>query len=342
MHKRIPSNDPLAQYSPLSWQVARDLIGKIQSGAYRPGDKLESIRNLASKYGVGRQVVLSALNRLASLDYVYAEPRSGVFVNPELEPERSFRLGFFVNRVDPSISGRTLNLLNQAACAVGYHLVFGFNHEEDFTLADWLARRRMLDGLLVTGLVDDTVLKEIAAEHLPYTILGHYDIPDEIPQVKADIRKVVSRVLTPILTPFAHRRIASVVGPWELRADRELAEAIREVYRRIGCRDTDGLVLHCPNDGYADIAELIETERPDVVYVHGQSQLTGYYRYFHLHPKETRPYTIVNTWNAPPSKSAFFDAKVKCQLFPDSLLARAVRDLTDRIDHARLKRGERP
>ena len=62
------SRAKLYQNDPQCVRLARTLMQEIHSGKYRGGEKLESIRTLAERYKVGRQVVLSAFELLAKQD----------------------------------------------------------------------------------------------------------------------------------------------------------------------------------------------------------------------------------------------------------------------------------
>ena len=51
-------------YLPLYLQLKNTLLNRIDNGELLPGERLESERDLAEKYGVNRQTVRSALNVL--------------------------------------------------------------------------------------------------------------------------------------------------------------------------------------------------------------------------------------------------------------------------------------
>mgnify|MGYP000008056781 CR=1 FL=1 len=63
------------------WQsIASALISDISTGIYRPGDKLPTEAQLASRFGVNRHTVRRALKAMAEEDLVLSRRGSGVFV----------------------------------------------------------------------------------------------------------------------------------------------------------------------------------------------------------------------------------------------------------------------
>jgi len=78
-------------------QLAQRLTHAITTGAFAPGDRLPSVRELALQEGVSIASALSALRHLENLQLVEARPKSGYFVlaratqlkEPEAKPQRS-------------------------------------------------------------------------------------------------------------------------------------------------------------------------------------------------------------------------------------------------------------
>jgi DNA-binding FadR family transcriptional regulator len=67
---------PRSRAKSLAEQVMNDLVERIRSGAYQPGDKLPTEPELMAEQGVSRTVVREALSRLQAAGY--AETRHGV------------------------------------------------------------------------------------------------------------------------------------------------------------------------------------------------------------------------------------------------------------------------
>ncbi|WP_054301931.1 phosphonate metabolism transcriptional regulator PhnF [Gemmobacter sp. LW-1] len=66
--------------SPIWKSIAGTLAAEIAGGLYRPGDKLPSEADLASRFGVNRHTVRHALAALAEAGTVHARRGAGVFV----------------------------------------------------------------------------------------------------------------------------------------------------------------------------------------------------------------------------------------------------------------------
>ncbi|MFF2998788.1 GntR family transcriptional regulator [Streptomyces sp. NPDC057950] len=65
---------------PLYTQIAGRLLGDIAEKGARPGDRLPSERALATRYGVSRVTLRSALNELAEREVIESSPARGWFL----------------------------------------------------------------------------------------------------------------------------------------------------------------------------------------------------------------------------------------------------------------------
>lgn len=70
-----------------SEQTYRQLADALQRGVYGPGDRLPAERTLAARYGISRETLRNALNRLADEHLVESVIGSGWFVAPEVVGE---------------------------------------------------------------------------------------------------------------------------------------------------------------------------------------------------------------------------------------------------------------
>ena len=77
MTKRLNPNSSI----PLYRQLAKDLIKKIDSSVYQPGEKIPSIRELAGQYDVSNITVVRALEELRQHQYVYSVHGKGYFIS---------------------------------------------------------------------------------------------------------------------------------------------------------------------------------------------------------------------------------------------------------------------
>lgn len=68
------------QDKPIYIQIVNKIKLGILSGQYRPGDKLESVRELASIAGVNPNTMQKALQELENISLVYSQRTSGRFI----------------------------------------------------------------------------------------------------------------------------------------------------------------------------------------------------------------------------------------------------------------------
>lgn len=87
-------------------ELINDLELKLASDAYREGDKLSSIRDLALHYGCSKSTVIRALEELQDKHLIYSVPKSGYFVmkrSGKRREESSHWIDFTVSAPDPDI-----------------------------------------------------------------------------------------------------------------------------------------------------------------------------------------------------------------------------------------------
>ena len=76
---------------PIYSQIIDELTMRISSGAYKPGEKLPSVRDLAMDAGVNPNTMQRALSELERRGLVYTERTSGRFVTKEEEVLKGLR-----------------------------------------------------------------------------------------------------------------------------------------------------------------------------------------------------------------------------------------------------------
>lgn len=67
--------------TPLYTQIYQDILQKIDSGEYAPGDKIPTESELGELYGVSRVTIRSALNRLVEENQLVKRAGKGTFVS---------------------------------------------------------------------------------------------------------------------------------------------------------------------------------------------------------------------------------------------------------------------
>lgn len=71
------------QDKPIYMQIVNKIKLGILSGNYKPGDKLESVRELASIAGVNPNTMQKALQELENINLVYSQRTSGRFITED-------------------------------------------------------------------------------------------------------------------------------------------------------------------------------------------------------------------------------------------------------------------
>ena len=277
--------------APQCVQFARYLIGEIQSGRIRPGEKLDSVRNLAERFHIGRQIVLSAFALLVKQNFVRSEARRGFFVNPEIQHGYFYRIGFFINRNNPAPYG-CLPHLYRSALRYGWQIIPGSNFEEDFELDDWLARKNDLDGVILSGTVDENLLKGVSSGLLPYVVLGNYDIDSRHPQITSE-HGTIARLLLRELKQHHCRRIAVFCGPAYLYNERMCGTETENILRENGWGKEDVLIVYARDDGYPEIDRIMREWNPEVLFFYGEHCL-GWRRFLHRNPGIKSPLVMIN------------------------------------------------
>lgn len=276
----------------MSVQVARNLSSDIQSGRLRPGQKLDSVRKLAERYGVGRQVVLSAFNILSKQNKVRTENGRGTFVSPDIQPGYYYRLGYFINQCNP-INSPMLHRFRHIALRDGWQAILGSNFEEKFELSDWLKKKKDLDGVIITGVVDEKILKGIEKNCLPYLIMGDYDIKPHHPQITSEFPDKIGLVIKDLVKRHKFESMAVVFGPDYIFSETRLSQAVRKAFEEIGWQDGQGQVIHAFDDGYSEVCRIMRCKPPQAIWFIGE-HCVGWRRFCQQH-SGPRPFVIVNS-----------------------------------------------
>lgn len=318
-------------FQPKCRVLAKHLIEEIYSGIYMPGQKMASIRKVAEQYGVGRQVVLSAFEFLAKRNYIYTEVGRGSFVNPNLCKGKFYRLGFYINRMNPACMGLTMHGLNQAARKYGYELILGTNFGSETNLPEWLEKEKQLDGVIITGIVDNVLLNDMLNSTLPYVILGNYDIAEIHPQVTFDVKGKIVNELSKVISKLNVKRCAAVVGTTDFRADREADEGFRQTLENSGIEVIPELICHASSDGYREAVFLNEsTEKPDLIYIHGE-HARGFQKYYNTHENQKRPVIVINKQCAYLLDKEYYDYSIKVNVNLKPVCTKAVKKVLKKI-----------
>lgn len=299
-------------YEPQSLEMARVLIRKIRNGEYAPGERLESIRTLAERYGVGRQVICSAFSLMAKQNYIYTAHGSGTYVNAKLKVGLYYRLGWFTNQLNPGSSGATLREAFMYAARRHFTLIPGNNYEENFTLADWLMRKNDLDGVIVSGIVDDELLKYPKRHKIPYMVLGNYDISGDHPQATYDVYSDYYETMLALFREHRWQSFGVIGGSPDMRADREAMTGIRDAIHDAGTDPSRGSFETSWDDGFKEVAAALRNN-PEVLIFCGSHWL-GLLKYCERYPDFRRPTVVINNSQNPEVPEYLYDYVFKLKI----------------------------
>ena len=152
-----------------SKEIAEILRHEILSGRIRPGEKLAGELILAGRFGVGRQVIRSALKLLKEGNLIRSSQGCGVYVNdfiPENISLRRVRIGYFYwTRKDSPYPGGSFlegyQTIIQDSREKNCDILLSFGNSVE-ALEEWM-RDYQLDGLLLSGYVDDDLVRALKA-----------------------------------------------------------------------------------------------------------------------------------------------------------------------------------
>ena len=170
----------------------------------------------------------------------FAVARPHLFAVSVFRPRNLF--GAFGLSDDRSLAGRPLPLIRIRA--IGFlPLLFG------------ISNGGIRDGLVVSGNIDAPVLRWLRnTPRLRYVIVGNYDLPPGMPNVRMRIEAAVYRAME-LCAQSRRRRIGVIINPAAKVAMREIMEGIAKAEAK-GLVKKVGEVLDPQEDGYAGMLKL--------------------------------------------------------------------------------------
>ena len=273
--------------------LASFLRNEINSGRYRPGEKLESVRQLAARLGVGRQIALFALGQLVKHGLLVSSARRGYFVSPEFRPNRFYRIGLLVNDINP-LRSKLHNALYFAALYYGYQLILFNNFENSSSIDELLKNTRDLDGVIITGRqISNRILEPFAKSEMPYVVLGKYDISPRHPSEWFDSFGESLKKLSLFIKKYRFKNITVFVGPNKQSPER-YASGIHQNLIAANNPDCSVQTVFARENGYHECREILSAAaKPDLLVFIGEHVL-GYRKYMEEHPEIQRPAVAIS------------------------------------------------
>jgi DNA-binding LacI/PurR family transcriptional regulator len=260
---------------PKSQQIADFIRKEIRCRRLLPGQRLESIRTLAEKFGVGRQVVLSAFAILVNEQLLIAEVGRGTFVNPVLPRVKSIRrIGLLIQQynLDSVFNRNVLAGVNDTAEELEIELVWTLTNKSQ-RIAEWCNLHR-LEGLLITGSVDGQLIAEAENAGLPFIVVGNYDIGPEINSVETDFSGSMATLINAVVQKYHCETFGAILSSSSLTSNWQLVAGIKSGLNLIGKPFIEDFIVHSESEnGYEGFAFLMEqySSYPDFVFVTEQA-----------------------------------------------------------------------
>lgn len=213
-----------------SREIANRIRQEIATGNLVPGEKLAGTRLLAERFQVGRQILRSAFDLLEEEQVLASVPGAGTFVcrtlPEELKVKQKISVGL-LNWKQSVLGSFTVRvhreLLAQAEtknCRI--HFCMMDDHEK---LAAWL-EELSIDGLILTGKVDDALVRFLKRRGIPFLLLGNFELEEEACCLEKDVFSVLFNTLHALYEQRPFRRIVAVMGKRSILGTRQALDAI--------------------------------------------------------------------------------------------------------------------
>ena len=325
-----------------SWQIAEVIRKEIASGSLHPGEKLESSRQLADRFHVGRQVLRSAFKILEKENIVRSVSGSGVYINdfiPASVRSERVRVGF-VNWHDiftETFPLRAYRMILQDSQNMNCDIFLNnAGHEKE--LIEWV-RNYNLDGLILCGFVDDMLVSALNDSGVLFLILGNYQLSEPVNCLEKDVFRSNKTAMLRLIRKYHFSRIACIFGTMFGLGPRQTLAGIREAAEECSVPfDETMLFERAHGNGYAEMEYLFQEKnigKSDIVYLSSEVFAGAARAIFERKvPPEKRPYLFLDM----SVSSVPYPDLVGCFLYEDNVLAEnALKTFLD-IYYGRVKR----
>lgn len=273
-------------------QLALKIISRIKNGEYTADGKVESIRELAAKYGVGRQVATTALKYLAKRNYIYFIHGSGTYINQSKSSGLFYRIAYFYSKRNLAVSAISMMHLLNIAVKNGFELIPGSNFEEDYSFREWLKKHNNVDGVIMNGDLDESDLCYLKRHKIPYVVHGTHAISPEHPQSTVDIAAKSCEEFKNLFHQHRWQKVALLCGPADSRSYMESAEGFSMAQKSSGMDFSPERILTTDTNGVNELTEYFAKEIPDAI-VLLCDYWKGFQKYCQLHPEFKRPEVVI-------------------------------------------------
>lgn len=262
-------------------QILRDLRGRLRSGLWQAGQKIESEHELARSFGVCRATMTKALKELEREGVLRSEHGKGRFVADVQGRSRTGIISLIFPRLETLTQATASQLIagfRDEILRTPYHIkIVAINHHADASTHDAQSKLWMnvLDPASVDGAIIATreVPKEMSlelAQQIPVVWAGHTSIKPHISGVMYDLAGGAFDAAEHLLA-LGHRHLGLLTIPEEFTQGREQRDGSRLACRRMldtgEARLTIGTAAHnSVTEGHRLGMELLgRSDRPTAV-----------------------------------------------------------------------------
>ena len=312
--------------------ICREIREKIRNGEYKPGDRIESVRVISERYGFQRGIGLYALEQLVSEGILYSIPKSGFYVNPELDVRRYYAIAYFLNNASPMKSGVSISGVQKTALRHGYRVIFGMNYHQDCTVTNFIQEHPDIDGIVLDGELDEKTVRSVQCFHLPYLVLGNHDISPEHPQKRIPVAERFRKAFGPALKKFAGKRAGLLYGTKRFSSNLDAVKGIQKAFVENKIISESSWQIECGfTSDYTNCLRLIREVKPDLLCMWGDS--SDVYRRTMQMAKETeRPVVVYGAHPFRQGDAELFDIPVSITLLDETAVCDGVEELFDEIE----------
>ncbi len=271
----------------LSAQSLADIIrSEMKRKVLRPGDKLEPVRALCTRFQVGRGIVFPALKQLQKEGLLESHGRNGLFVTEAADSayiKPAARIGFWYHF--ENVHGNAYNDLNSLSIAGmirGCDIVFGFP-ERGVSLDKWTAG---LDAVLVSGKVDNNLVRQFKELKVPFIVFGNYAFDESCNRLEVNEPEEIAMAVENIYSRLHFRSFGIVLHSPELYSAQLILKAIKQKKNQLGFQlRTEDIIFDSTENGYFIMEQIMnrpKDKRPDLISLSHQS-IFGAARYIYEH-----------------------------------------------------------
>lgn len=257
-----------------SIQIAGIIRRELVAGNLRPGSKLEGENLLAERFGVGRQVIRSALKLLKKENLVRSARGGGTYINdyiPSTLSAPKIRIGcvYWRNMLRENSFMLSFQRLLLSAREKGCELYLACEESEE-ALIGW-ARNYKLDGLLIGGYVDDSLVHALNEADILFLVLGNYKLKGPVNRLEKDVFHNVKNAMSILLKRYHFTQVSGIFANLSHLGPQQALAGIHSAAEENGLSIDESRFL-CVQDGngYQAMESLISDKNigeNDIVYL---------------------------------------------------------------------------